>query len=236
MLKRFLTVSIIGVLLTALPAFAVISSQTQSFSGIPNLNSSLTFNQFNTGLGTLQSIQVLLYLESYGGQLILDNDSTSPASGTFQFGAAGNLNATTDVLLFNSSFQPIPSQVGAYHSQAFSLAADNGDGSGNYDSTGPDGLSYVGDLEGDVKFGFIGNAFWSLGTNGFLGTGTYNINYCILQWLDYGSIGGIEYAVNPINASGHVTIAYTYNPVPEPATIVLLTIGVFASMKRKNKK
>ena len=233
--KRFLLFLLAWLFLIGGTANAAISTQTQSFSGIPNLSGSSTFNQFNTALGTLTSIQVLLYLETYGGQLILDNDSTSPASGTFQFGSVGKLNAT-DVALFDSSFQPIPGQVNAYHSQAFSLAADNGDGLHNYDPTGPDGLSYIGDLEGGVKFGFVGSTFWAAGTKGFLGTGTFNVNYAIDQWVDYGGIGGIEYAVTPPNISGHVTIAYTYNPVPEPATIGLLTIGAFAALRRNRRK
>jgi len=234
MLKRGLFVCVLGVLLTAMPTFAATIVQTQNFSGIPNIGGSLTFNQFNNSGGTLQSINVLLYLESSNGQLILDNDGLTTASGTFEFGAAGDLADTTDVVLFSSSFSPIPGQVSAYHTGTFNLAANVGDGPLDFSPAGPDGMLYTGDLEGGVATGFVGSAFWSAGTKGFTGTGTFNIKYSIEQWINYGSIGGIEYAVNPVNTTGHVTIAYNY--IPEPATIVLLTIGAFASIKRKNRK
>jgi hypothetical protein len=236
--KRFLFFFAAAVFITGGLACAVTITQTKNFSGTPNTSGLLTFSQFNTYGGTLalQSIQVLLYLETSGGELILDNDGALPASGTFQFGAVGNLNSTTDVILLNSSFLSIPDKVGAYYSQPFSLSADNGDGLSVYDPTPPDGLSYSGILEAGVKSGSVGNAFWSAGTKGFLGTGTYKINYSIIQWLDYGGIGGIQYAITPVSATGHVTIAYNYSYVPEPTTIILLTVGAFVFLKRKRSK
>lgn len=234
-MKKFLTICVVGMFLTALPAFATTVTQTQNFSGVPNVNGSLTFNQFNDGGGTLtlQSIEVQFYLETNSGHLIIDNDGVLPASGTFQFGAVG-IMSSTDVILLNYFFLPIPGQVGAYNSQVFNLGADNGDGSGNYDPISPDGLAYNGGTESDSKSDFVGNAFWRAGTKGFLGTGTYDINYSIIRWFDCGGISGIEYAITPVNITGHVTINYNY--IPEPATIVLLTVGLFISMKIKCRK
>jgi hypothetical protein len=231
-MKKFLIVCIVGMFLTALPAFATTITQTQNFSGIPNISGSLTFNQFNDNAGTLtlQSIEVQFYLETDGGHLIIDNDGVLPASGTFQFGAVG-IMSSTDVILLNSLFLPIPGQVGAYHSQVFNLSADNGDGPGNYDPTPPDGLSYDGGIESDSKSDFVGNAFWGVGTKGFLGTGIYDINYSIIQWLNCGGISGIEYAITPVNITGHVTINYTY--IPEPATIVLLMVSTLVFTNKK---
>jgi hypothetical protein len=208
-------------------------TQTKTFSGIPSMSGPFTFNQFNTGLGTLTSIQVQLNLQTSGGELKLDNDSHQSASGTFEFGAQGTINST-DVSLLNSSFLSIPGTANAYHSGSFSLDPNVGDGPGDYSPLAPDGMLYTGTTENDNKSGYVGSAVWAAGIKGFLGTGTYNINYSITQWLDYGGIGGIEYAVTPVSASGDVTVVYNY--IPEPATIALLTIGALALLKRKNSK
>ncbi len=233
MTKRFLTFFAAVLLVTAIPAFAAVITQIKTFSGLPNFNGSKTFNQFNPGLGTLNSIQVTLALQTSGGQLVLDNDSTSPASGTFQFGAKETISST-DVTLLNTSFQAVPGEVNAIYSQAFSLAANVSDSNNDYNPSPPDGLLYNGGIMSNSKSDYIANAVWYAGAKGFIGTGTYGINYQANQWLDYGSIGGIEYAVNPVNASGSITVVYNY--VPEPATISLLCLGTFAFLKRKSSK
>ena len=57
------------------------------------------------------------------------------------------------------------------------------------------------------------------------------------------SSGGVEYAFNPVNVSGTITITYEYTPtggtVPEPASMILLasSLGVVALYRlRRNKK
>jgi hypothetical protein len=213
-------------------AWATIITQTKNFSGTPNMLGSSTFNQFdNTGGFILNSVHVKLYLQATGGQLILDNDSNLPASGTFEFGAKGTISST-DVTLLNSSAQPIPGEVAALNSQGFNLEGNVGDGSGDYDPCAPDGLLYTGVTQDDAKSDFVWSAVWGLGAKGFQGTGTYDIDYAINQWLTYGSIGGIEYAVNPVNANGYVEVSYDYT-IPEPATISLLGLGVLSLLRRK---
>jgi hypothetical protein len=234
MTKRFLCFFAVALLVTAGLASAATITQTKTFSGTPNLDGALSFNQFNTGLGTLTSIQVQLNLQTSGGELKLDNDSHQSAAGTFQFGAQGTISGSPDVALLDSGFNPIPGTANAYHSGSFSLDPNTGDGPGDYSPLAPDGMLYTGTTETDNKSGYVGSAVWAAGTKGFLGTGTYNINYSITQWLNYGGIGGIEYAVTPVTASGDVTVVYNY--IPEPATIALLTIGALAFLKRKNSK
>ncbi|MDD5010518.1 MAG: choice-of-anchor E domain-containing protein [Phycisphaerae bacterium] len=235
MTKSFLFIFAVALFVTAGLASAATITQTQNFSGIPNISGPLAFNKFNAALGTLTSIQVGLSLQTSGGQIILDNDSTSLASGNFQFGAKGSISSS-NVSLIDSSSMPIPgvapNTANAFHSGAFSLAANVGDGVGDYSPSAPDGMSYSGGIETDTKSGYINNTVFG----GYTGTGTYNIDYSVIQWLDYGSVSGIEAAFTPVSASGCVTVVYTYDPVPEPATITLLMIGALTLLKRKNSK
>lgn len=236
MTKKF-SLFVVAIFAAAGLVSAATITQTHPFSGIPNMSGFLTFNQFdsNGGAWILQSIQVSLFLQANGAQIALDNDSSLPASGSFGFGVNGSLSST-DVTLLDSSPQAIPQQVIVDYNQVFGLDPDNGDGTGNFDPTPPDGLFYICGTESDSSSGFVGNSFWNTGDVGFLGTGTYNINYSITQWSSYNGIGGIQYAVSPATANGNITVVYTYTgTIPEPATITLLTVGALALFRRKNK-
>ena len=219
----------------AIPAFADTIPQTQFFTGIPNMNGSLTFNQFDnhSDTWTLLSIQVSFTLKASGGYLKLDNDSAQDVNGTFEFGAIGSISST-DVVLKNSFSQLIPGQAVASFNESFSLDAnDLNDGRGDYDPTPPDGLLYNGGFETGSESGFVGNASWEE----FLGTGAYNINYSVARLFNYSSnTDRIEYEFIPVSVSGFVTVLYTYDVIPEPATITLLCTGTLALLKRKNGK
>lgn len=218
---------------TAVPVFAATIPQTKSFGpNTPNMIKTLTFNQFddNGGAYTLNSIQILFSLTSSGGQLILDNDSTEPASGTFAFGAKGNISSADVGLLKTGLIVPVVAQLDATHSSAFSLSGDPSPVPNDYNPAPTDGMLYTGGTESDSDSGFIASLLFP----GYTGTGTYDIDVTVLQWSDFGSIGGIEYAVTPVTASGEVTVIYNY--VPEPATISLLTVGALAFIKRKSSK
>lgn len=223
MTKKFFF--IIVLLLSPSQIFAEIISETKYFSGIGCLNGSLTFSQFDNSSHILQSIGILMYLQSSGGILILDNDSSKAASGTFQFGNVGSVNSS-DVILLNSSYLPCLSQCSAVHNQAFSLAPDNGDGMLGFDSSTPDGLSYSGTTEINVLYGSVDNAFWSLGRKGFLGTNSFNINYSVKPLIDYGNLSGMSFAVCPPAANGFITIIYTFE-APEVSTIFFFTCSLF---------
>lgn len=235
MVRRVITICVLMVVLSSVSAFGAVYSQVQSFAGTPNINNTFTFNQFNTSLGTLTGIQITLTVNSQGGIYVLDNDSDSAATGTFEFGAMGSMSST-DVILLNSMFASIPGNVGAYQTQTFSLAADNGDGIGNLDSTGPDGMAYIGHSESGSGTGTVSNMLWSMGTKGFLGTGTYNILCNIMQWSNLTSTGGVEYSVTPVTASGSVQVSYIYDAIPEPATLVILALGALIPMKKRFRK
>ncbi|MBN1787471.1 MAG: PEP-CTERM sorting domain-containing protein [Sedimentisphaerales bacterium] len=233
MAKKFFYIFAAALLLTVVPAFADTIVQTQPFNGVPNMSGPLTFNQFddNGGLWVLSSIEIEVNLQANCGQLVLDNDSQDPAAGNFEFGAKGSISSS-DVSLTDIAFNPITGQVDAYYSGAFSLDPnDLGDGSGDYDPTPPDGMQYNGTLQTDSSSAFVNVGAWT----GYMGSGTYDIDYSVIQWLDYGSISGIEVAFTPVNACGDVTVTYTYEVIPEPTTIALLTISTLGFLKRKKQ-
>jgi hypothetical protein len=208
------------------------TTETESYSGVPNYSTALTFNQFDTqgGARPLVSIEVILNLQVTGGQYVLDNDGVDSAAGNFEFGGKSGITST-DVTLLNSLAQPVTGTASALHTSTFSLGANVGDGLGDYDPTPPDGMEYLGQTENDSKSGFIGPIFYNMGAKGFVGTGQYVITVDANQWSDYGSVGGIEYAVTPVGAGGTVTVIYNWTP--EPATIGLLALGALFGFRRR---
>ena len=223
---------IVALGLSASLAVAGSITQTQDFSGTPNLVRSLTFDQFDDGGGSLilQSIKVIVSLDVDGGQYILDNDGDQPASGTLSFGAKGDISSG-DVSLLNSSLQPVTSELEATHSGSFNLAAQDGDGTYDYDPTPPDGLQYDGGVESDSTSGFISPTVFGQ----YTGAGTYDIDVTVDQWQDFGGISGIEWAVTPVSASGAVTVIYNYIVVPEPATLALAALAGLLVIRRRHR-
>jgi len=210
----------VAFLVMAIPVLANTLSQTQFFTGIPNMNGSLPdFNQFNSYGGTrlLQSIQISFTLQSSGGYLEAHNISSSLASITYAFGVNGRISST-DVCLPDMSLQ----------------VSDTN----HFDLNPGASWSYNGSIKTDTKLDSVADTLWGSGAKGFLETtGTYKINYSVGRTADCTSDGGISFSSIPASASGMVTVLYTYEVIPEPATIALLGTGILVFvLKRKRKK
>jgi hypothetical protein len=122
----------------------------------------------------------------------------------------------------DSVFNPVNAVADASTSQNFNLGADNGDGVGNIDGTAPDGAVMLGSNDSDLESGFINTLFHPQ----YQGVSTYDIDVQVDQILDFGSVGGVEGGFSPVTALGYVRVTYEYEPVPEPGTLALASLGI----------
>lgn len=205
-----------------------------------SLSETAVFSQFDSKLGNLNYIKIDVLLNISDGQLYYDNDSSSPASGTLQFGKVVSITYTTDVILKNSAAQMILGDGKIYgcNTLNFSLAADNGDGKYNYDSTSPDGSVFSGSSLTFSDSGYIADGYWNQGTKGFIGAGTYNILYSVSRWINFSgnNINDIEYYCSPaVSSNGSISVIYSYTAVPEPCSFCLISAGFALIMKKRQK-
>lgn len=200
--------------------------QSQNFSFVPDGTSPLTFNQFDTSLGTLTSITITTNVTKTGGSLFVDNESATPASGNISQSVTINLTSST-VGLVDAGFSPIGTGVAATSTYAANVGADDGDGPG-VQTTGPD---YDG-----TNFGPISNSQTknvnTAAFGGYQGSGTYGIDAGGVQGFNTSAIGGAAVAIDPATVSGDVTITYTY-AVPEPTSALLGAVGFLALLRRR---
>jgi hypothetical protein len=236
-MKRWIWISGLAVLVaSSFAAGAVIIEQTQDFSGTPNFDANLVFDEFDDDGGnlTLQSIRVDVSLNVTGGSLKVDNDGNQPASGAVEFGAEVLLSST--VSLVDASLQPIvqPGDVKATDGTTLSVTADDGDtevgGTPNFSYLGTDYDFFNGTAQSDSDFGYVSSSAFSQ----YIGTGTYIITVDADQVADYGALGGVQAQIDPLSASGQVKITYSY--VPEPAALGLLAIGGVAILFRRRRR
>ena len=189
--------------------------ETESFAGVPDLSDAAVFDQFDPSLGTLLSVEVELEVSSQDGSISVDNDSNDPASLTVSFGAEGSISSS-DVGLF-SAIVPVPTPVvpsiSTSESAALSLTGNDGDDTNQFDVGGTDWDQFDGNPVTDSASGLIDTSLFT----GYEGTGTFEIDYDVKQVGSTTSAGGVFIQIDPVNASGSITVTYTYEPVVPPA-------------------
>ena len=213
----------VGVFLVASTAHALTITQTQSFTGQPNLTKAVEFSRFDPSYGTLESVEWRMSLTIEGGTLTVDNDGELPASVTVELGANGSISSP-DVKLLSETFESIlsgTSAVGVSTGTVFELAADNGDAM-TFDPTMPDADTHIGGSASASGNGFVAPQFFS----DYMGTNMFNLSVKVDQLLNFGGNGGVSGQFDPVMATPTLELIYTF--VPEPASLLTASSGLVA--------
>jgi hypothetical protein len=190
---------------------------SDSFSGTPNYTDVLSFQLFDSTLGTLESITWELTFAIDGGQLSVDNESaTETATVTVDLGATATIQSDRDLGLYDFG-------VTLENTETFVLAVDDNDDGTTVQTTGGDyATMYGSSLTGSESDYIDADDFdlWqSVG-----GTGANDVTVNIASILDFGGNGGVSGSFSPLTSSGELTLTYNYVAIPEPATIGMMAL------------
>ncbi len=207
-------------------ASATTTTQTLFYNFNPNGSQALTFSQFDTTLGTLNTITVQCTMEKVGGSVSTTNTSTD--SGTETFTSQVTANISSAVPLLGQGFTPlVGSQSGdlnAFDSTSLILAASGQLGSSFTYLAGNSFATPTNDTVNPIVFSY------------YEGSGTYNIMINGTDTSTVSGIGGLTYTVTPATVAGTVAVTYDYtSSVPEPSAplLGLIPVMMFALRRRR---
>ncbi len=210
------TILTVGMLtLLWVPAgMATILETSDTFS---RAGESMTFDYFDTALGTLTAVEIDFHMDIASSDLTLTN-TNGRSTGTATYGFTAELSDT-------GTLSPLQLTLTDSVDTAYDKLKNG--------ST----VMFLSPYFSDSTTGFVGSG----DLYAYEGTGTFNLDMVANPFVSWTS-GNFSYTSPDILYSGGATVRYTYNPeggppVPEPGTVVLLGVGLIglAGLGRKKR-
>lgn len=229
-------------LLTLTASLAGLSSaativQTETFSFVPNDSRALTFDRFDTTLGTLTSVTVSVDITKSGGRFEVDNDSETSGTINLTHAVIGSLSSSDVSLRKTGGGVVSVGQSGSITATSTlsgqSVSATTGDSNSTFNATG--NTDYVLFEPTDVNVGDSGTIRSAdLSDYEAVGISSYDITFNPLQTVSATGLSGLQQAFTVASVSGSVTVTYNYiAAVPEPGSALLGGIGVLLFFRRR---
>ncbi len=204
---------------TSTPITSVPINTTGGTAGA--IDSNLTFQKFDTSLGTLNSVELLLS-SGYTAAITVTNNRTGSTYGTTK----------VHISFFADDYGPIgadspqfekDSQIFTFATVGAPLAAGQHVTSGLLSDTGTSDITYT---DQAVLDEFTGSDVFSLSAQIY--------DYCTMT--EHGSGSGSTSRTTAGEASMTGTVIYDYTPTtPEPATMALLGLGLVGLIARRKQ-
>jgi PEP-CTERM motif-containing protein len=176
-----------------------------------------------SGSELLTAVIIDLSIGVYDGTATVDNDSASEVSVTVELGASVTLQPST-VTLPTAWVVPNTALTNKA-STTYNLSADNGDGAGSPDGSGPDGAVFTPGYQSRLlNTSLSGGDIWS-----YRGGGTFSITTVVEDYINFTAPAGVDTAYTSVYTTGYLKVTYVTaagSSAPEPASMLLMASGL----------
>ncbi|MCE9586776.1 MAG: PEP-CTERM sorting domain-containing protein [Verrucomicrobia bacterium] len=208
----------LGGILASGTANAATINQLQSFSSLSTNSLVLTWNQFDSALGTLTGISLIIDGTVTGSFDVFNSDLVDPATLS---NPKDRLRLTFSGLGAPSAQQTAQTTLTTIPAMQFTIAT-NSNQSFNL------GLN-------PQSLGSVNNNLFAF-AEFFTGTGTLSSTLVQPFVLTSDNSGNTTVDYSQMFASGSVSIDYTYDAIPEPSTYALMGLGALALVVAYRRK